>query len=74
MIFHMDPDNVVIESDDQFMVGSDIDANTLRVPLSVKEGDGFDPIPWIAFTILIAALISGILIYAIIKLRSGRDH
>jgi len=61
----IDPNNDLIELDDQFMEGSEPNANTVRAPLSVKEYDknNSNLIISIILFILIAAVLAAVIIF-----------
>jgi hypothetical protein len=57
----LDPENLVIESDDQFMEGSYEDANIIRVPLSVQDEGDRDGVPfvvlWLPILLMLIVLV-----------------
>jgi hypothetical protein len=61
----LDPENHVIESDDQFMEGSYDDANILRAPLSVEDDSDrdYDPLVLLPLLILMMLLVLVVLAY-----------
>jgi hypothetical protein len=60
----LDPENHVIESDDQFMEGSYDDANMIRTPISVEDDIDRDRAPNVLLPLLIIMILLSLVVMA----------
>jgi hypothetical protein len=65
----LDPENLVIESDDQFMEGSYDDANMIRTPISVEDDIDRDRAPLVLLPLFIILMFLALVVLTYLSLK-----